>query len=82
MADPVASNAMSRRARDFTLITWIAGDGDETDELVPWHTQAEPGHVSWRAGRDWVVAAVERVCLRIGKHQVRSQFVTVREVVS
>jgi hypothetical protein len=43
---------------DFSHITWISLDGDEVDELVPWHVQAAQGLLSFRGRREWFVASV------------------------
>ena len=70
---------------DFSHITWIAADGDEVDELVPWHVQAAPGLLSFRAGREWFVSDVSRhVPTRkfTGPGSVTVLFVVCRETVA
>lgn len=71
---------------DFSHITWIAADGDEVDELVPWHVQASPGLLSFRDGRMWVVASVSNVVptkqMPPSPGAVVARFVVMRETIA
>lgn len=56
--DAPCDACLARPVENLSHITWITLEGDEVDEFIPWKTQAAPGFLSFRGGRDWVVESV------------------------
>ena len=76
-APRIAPELLDAPIVDLSHIEWHSLDGDVCDELVPWHVQAAPGMMSFRAGREWVVESTTGVELAVN---ARVLFVLCREV--